>query len=125
MGLKIGFSSSSYDNDRPIGGFSSSSYESPTKIEYINSTPNPLEFEILEISNEGTNNLAVTVKYPSVSNYEGVKILIYKNLTEGEFRSFKSIDPHFCNNVKFKSPYVRFEPTQQGWEDALILLKLI
>ncbi len=80
--------------------------------------PDPKKFEILEV---GLNNdfTIVRVKYPDCTNYEGVKILVYKGHVIKEIMAAKEIDPHFCD--KHLSPIARFAPTEEGLKLALSL----
>ncbi len=79
---------------------------------------NPKKFKILE----GGVNDAFTilkVKYEDCTNYEGVKILVYKGHVIKEIMAAKEIDPHFCD--KHLSPIARFAPTEEGLKLALSL----
>jgi len=71
-------------------------------------------------------HLMVWVNYKDVDNYEGNKIMIYKNCTIEQLTSQKLIDPHFSSNKEMYSPFVRLEPTNEGWEvDRQLILKII
>jgi hypothetical protein len=114
MGIYLFRSNSSYDNR--------SNYE---KEECKNlPTPNPSNY-IIKRSWEKNGNLLIEINYPDCINYEGNKILLYKNTTLKELKKQKYIDPHFSENKKFKSPFSRFEPTENGWETAAYLTGLI
>lgn len=105
MGLGIGISNSSYDG-------------SPTPQPPM---PDPKNYKILKYL-EYYNHLLVAVKYPDCTNYEGVKILIYKDTTIDILRAQGSIDPHFSENSILKSPIARFEPSKAGWDLAVSVL---
>jgi hypothetical protein len=58
----------------------------------------------------------VDITYPDCTNYEGRKIMLYKNVREDDLRKQKTLDPHFSSNKRFHSPIAIFEPTEEGWE---------
>lgn len=58
--------------------------------------------------------LIVMVRYPNCTNYEGLKILVYRNVTLEQLQKQKHLDPHFSSNADFHSPIARFEPTARG-----------
>ena len=106
---------------------STSSYDTKTieKIVYKKvSNPDPSNFKIIKYLQE-INYLIIEVQYPDCTNYEGRKILIYKNCTVNKLLKQKTIDPHFSENTDFHSPIARFEPTKKGWEMAKILINNI
>ena len=117
MGLHIGFSSSSYDKPRVV--YVDNTVSKPTN-KFPN--PNPKNFKILK-SEEHGNYLVIEVNYPDCTNYEGNKILVYNNveLTDLVIKQ-GSIDPHFSENPNFYSPIARFEPTDRGWQMALLFI---
>jgi hypothetical protein len=83
-----------------------------------NPNPNPKKFKILEGGvNEGFTILRV--KYEGCTNYEGIKILVYKGHVLKELIAATEIDPHFCEN--HLSPIARFAPTDEGLQLALNL----
>jgi hypothetical protein len=63
--------------------------------------------------------LIIFINYPNCDNYEGNKILIFRNVTLTELKKQKLIDPHFCDSSKFHSPIARFVPTEEGWDMAM------
>lgn len=76
--------------------------------------PDPKNFEIQDtVMINGF--LIVLVNYPDCTNFEGNKILVYKNTTLTSLVKQGSLDPHFSSNSKFHSPVARFEPTLEGW----------
>lgn len=85
--------------------------------------PNPRHFEVLKVEQIGPHLIA-EVRYPDCTNYEGTKILVFKNMTEIELRSLDSLDPHFCKG-DHPSPFARFEPTEEGWNAAQTLASRI
>jgi hypothetical protein len=79
--------------------------------------PNPKNFKIVKAV-KVKKFLLLLVNYPDCTNYEGNKILVYKNTTLKDIDKQKSLDPHFSNNCRFISPIARFEPTIEGWDMA-------
>ena len=60
------------------------------------------------------NAYVVKVKYSDCTNFEGVKVLVFK----GQFVPLPEyLDPHFADNDR--SPIARFKPDEDGWEMAL------
>lgn len=104
--------------------FSHDEYDSPV-VARIGPTgnPNPAKYKIIDTLTFG-NMLIVEIHYPDCNNYEGKKILVYEGITASELREQKLIDPHFSENVKFRSPVARFEPTQKGWKMAESFAKM-
>ena len=86
--------------------------------------PDPYNYKILKSIQVG-RALVVKIKYPDATNYEGVKVLVYKSATLTDLRLQHFIDPHFSKNKKFLSPFARFEPTKIGWSAALKLAKTL
>lgn len=91
--------------------------------------PNPKRFEILrqqEIPATGGKPVRVLeVQYPDCTTYEGRKILLYSGpwaLMLGKLTPAE-LDPHF-REVGLH-PTARFEPTDQGWQYALALGRMI
>jgi len=99
MGLNIGFSSSIGETNQ-----------------YGNNLPNPKpdNYKIIK-HKQIDNNLVLKIKYLDCINYEGNKILVFKNCTLKDLQKQQLIDPHFCKSKKIISPIARFEPTAQGW----------
>lgn len=112
MGLKMGFSSSSYDCSCTCG---------QTNNTIATGNPDPSNFEIKQVFAKGEYILC-SIHYPDCRNYEGNKILLFKDLKVASLYNFNTIDPHFSNNKKFKSPIARFEPTAFGWECGVGLI---
>lgn len=78
--------------------------------------PNPSRYVILDREVIG-NATVLKVRYLDCTNYEGVKVMLYK----GEFDPSPDmpLDPHFQESVH--SPIARFEPTEEGWYLAKML----
>jgi len=84
--------------------------------------PNPARFDILEVKQVG-RNLVARIKYPDCTNYEGVKICLYKNMGINEILSLSCLDPHFSETTK--SPFARFKPNPDGWDAACFMADAI
>ena len=70
--------------------------------------PNPKNYKFLKTLQIG-KFLIVEMQYPDCKNYEGKKIMVYKDVTFKTLQKQKLIDPHFSDNKKFKSPIARFD----------------
>lgn len=82
--------------------------------------PNPKRFSFINFKEVG-KYLVVKINYPDCENYEGNKILVYRDVSFADLRKKTYIDPHFCQHKKCKSPIARFEPTAEGWSNAILL----
>ena len=71
--------------------------------------------------------IIVTIRYLDCTNYEGRKILVFRNITVGDIINAKAIDPHFCDNPKHKGlvPVARFEPTDWGKHIAVMFCEMM
>ena len=111
---------------------SSSIFDSPNKkykkcdnCEYKKlPNPNPNNY-ILKKYERHKNYVLMEINYPDCNNYEGNKILLYKETDLYDLLNQKYIDPHFSENKKFKSPIARFEPTENGWKMGLKLIEAL
>ena len=90
------------------------------KIRYGN--PNPSNFVVEKAESVG-KFAVVKIYYPDCTNYEGRKILVYKNVGLNEIFKSTTLDPHFCNDKTHISPIARFEPTVRGWRYAISFCK--
>jgi hypothetical protein len=108
MGIRL-FSRDSYDD---------SSYNTKSVSNLPN--PDPKNY-IIKRYIQIDKYLLIEINYPDCTNYEGNKILLYENITLNQLKSQKLIDPHFSENKNYVSPIARFEPTDKGWELALII----
>jgi hypothetical protein len=87
--------------------------------------PDPNNYQLVK-AEEKNGYLVVMIKYPDCTNYEGNKILVFKNLTLLQLVNQKLIDPHFFPaDKKFQSPVARFVPTDEGWNMALALVEVL
>ena len=104
-------------SDKTYGGCDTEAtkYEKQTK-ENLPQNPDPKNFSINELKAIGPFVIAL-IKYPDCKNYEGDKILVYKNKTLVDISKCDIIDPHFCENCNV-SPVARFRPTAEGYDMA-------
>jgi hypothetical protein len=84
--------------------------------------PDPEQFEILRTHVE-KRFVVVEIRYIGCTNYEGRKILLFEDETLEAITSSKQLDPHFCDNPHCISPIARFEPTDAGWQMAVVNAK--
>lgn len=106
---------------------SKSSYDSQKskEVDYIRfPNPDPNNFKIIKNKTIG-KFLIILIKYPDCINFEGEKILIYKNWTIKKLKARNNLDPHFSNNEIEPSPIARFIPTNEGWEMAIKFCKMV
>ena len=74
-------------------------------------------------SQQVKTNVVVEINYPDCTNYEGNKIIVFRNVSIQEIDSIKSIDTHFCEDRL--SPFAIFKATEFGWNAAIHLAKWI
>ena len=91
---------------------SGSSFES-IPVSKLLPDPKATNYKIIRYE-EYFGDLLIEIKYLDCTNYEGRKILYYKDCTMDELEKQALIDPHFSENKEFKSPVARFEPTNKG-----------
>lgn len=106
----------------PWGKLSNSTYDDkPTCVANTSPTvlpnPKPNNFRILASFQFG-NYLLLSIEYPDCTNYEGKKILVYKDCDITDLMKQWSIDPHFSENKAYHSPVARFVPSEEGWQMA-------
>lgn len=85
--------------------------------------PDPSRFEILQHYEENGHTM-ILIKYPNCINYEGQKVILYKDTTFDKINSLKILDPHFTNTNRIK-PFARFEPTEDGIQACYNLMKIL
>lgn len=84
--------------------------------------PDPATYT-LQRSEQIENFLILGINYPDCKNYEGNKILVFKDVTWKDLAKQKLIDPHFSDNPNKISPIARFEPGPYGWTYAQQFVK--
>jgi hypothetical protein len=82
--------------------------------------PNPSKFKILKVwYNANKKRVLAKIKYPNCTNFEGIKLVLFKNMTPKKLRESKLIDPHFFAN---NNVIARFRPDKDGLTFALHIL---
>lgn len=102
-----------------VGPFGSCDVTWPSN-EKVFPNPNPKRFEIIRAI-QVEEFVVAEIRYPDCVNYEGRKIMVFADITEAQFRAKKTLDPHFSPVV---GPVARFEPTNKGWEMAVLISKM-
>lgn len=116
MGLRFGVSSSTFDKPKER-------IVEKVVVEHL-PNPNPYNYVIKNDYQDG-DYLIILINYPDCTNYEGNKVLVYKNVHLRDLINQGSIDPHFSNNKLKHSPIARFVPTADGWNMAIQLVGLL
>jgi len=121
MGLSF-FSKDRYDEPRQVLYISedpsSARYKEKKRSDKKLPNPDPNNYKILQGHQIG-DFLVLKIRYPDCTNYEGIKILLYKDVDIKTLLKQRKIDPHFSENTHYKSPLARFEPTEYGWRCAI------
>lgn len=84
--------------------------------------PNPRCF-LIEYMKQIGPNVVARIRYPNCANFEGLKIVVYRDATVKMISDQVELDPHFSQNGL--SPFARFKPTADGWNAAEALACLI
>jgi len=108
-----------------FGSSSWSSFDTVDKKEQLPPNPDPSNFNILKeekFAGESGKITMLMIEYPDCTNYEGKKILLFRDLTLQEIlmRNDNRIDPHFSETKGRAHPFARFSPTDEGWKEATI-----
>jgi hypothetical protein len=109
------------ENIMGLSPFSSWSSDGGKTI--VNVNPDPKNFEI-QYTEYLKPYLIAKIKYPNCTNFKGIKILVFKGITEKQLRNRLIIDPHFDKDSKF-SPIARFEPTDRGIEMCVYVVNIL
>ena len=83
--------------------------------------PDPSNY-VIDFSLHMGRYMIVKINYPDCKNYEGNKILVFRDVTMEDLRKQKIIDPHFCDNDDLCSPIARFVPSDEGKEMAITFI---
>lgn len=79
--------------------------------------PNPSRWKLLDM-NQYEAGYVLKVKYHDCTNFEGVKIMVYRGKVSTTLVQHP-LDPHFTELPN--SPIARFRPDATGWTMANIL----
>jgi hypothetical protein len=101
--------------------FSSSFISDGKYNEPLPPNPVPWRFTLHRVEEFG-NCVVVVVEYPDAKNYEGKKVLVYRNTTAHQIQKTRVLDPHFSE--KGLTPFARFAPTKEGIECAIQMARL-
>ena len=105
-----------------ISLFSRCSSSAPDVPASVAVSPDPAYFKILELKQFG-DNVVAKIHYPNCTNFEGIKICLYRGVTCDELRAEYILDPHFERAVI--SPFARFRPDKAGWTAACVMAELL
>jgi hypothetical protein len=94
-----------------------SSYSSP---EAIAPNPQPNRWELLK-HHQFKDFYVLKVRYLDCTNFEGIKIMIYKGKFDPKYKG--ELDPHFSEH--WNSPVIRVKPCLGGWAIALQIAKAL
>lgn len=97
------------------------SCESPLTKEK-SGNPDPANYRVQRRFEHG-GNLLIEAIYLDCINYEGRKLMIYQDCTIDDLMKQGSLDPHFSSDADTKSPFMRLEPTEEGWRFGMMILK--
>lgn len=89
-------------------------------------TPDASKYEIDEAEQIGPH-LVIRARYPNcrACSYEGVKVMVYLDVSTKDALRWRTIDPHFTDPktkrlpTEAPGPAARFPGSAQGWSDAL------
>ena len=88
-------------------------------------TPDSEKFAFEEVMQVGPHFIA-KVRYPNCAkcSYEGVKLMVWLNVTAIDALKWRKIDPHFTDpkgtrpKTEAPGPAARFPASADGWADA-------
>lgn len=88
-------------------------------------TPDSAKFEFEEVMQVGPHLIA-KVRYPNCNkcSFEGVKVMVWLNVTPTDALRWRKIDPHFTDpkgtrpKTEAPGPAARFPASADGWADA-------
>lgn len=92
---------------------STSSFTRPLTTPPLPLNPDPSKY-IIQYHERHGDFLLLHIYYEGCTNFEGNKVLLFKDVSLPDILRQELIDPHFCDNKNFISPIARFEPTPQG-----------
>jgi hypothetical protein len=90
-----------------IGIFGKSCLGDPSNVVAVAPNPSPTRWKMLN-KTQYENSYVLTIRYLDCTNFEGVKIIVYR----GQYEHIAVLDPHFKDESD--SPIARFKPTQEG-----------
>lgn len=94
-------------------------YTSPANPRAVAPNPDPSRWDLLAVR-QYANAYVLTVRYHGCTNYEGVKIMVFR----GRYVPGKRpLDPHFSE--RGDSPIARFRPDEEGTRLACELAEVL
>lgn len=79
--------------------------------------PNPVpENFTVERTQRAGSYVCALVHYPDATNFEGRKVIVFRDTTEEDVTGADLLDPHFAEDGNI---IARFRPDDEGWNDAL------
>lgn len=96
------------------------------ETQIASSSPDSSQYDVVDVVAVGPH-LVVKATYPNCSKcaYEGIKVMVFLNVTPLQAMRWRQLDPHF-REVKASpdsklapSPAARFPASAEGWKDAV------
>jgi len=84
--------------------------------------PDPTKYTIIN-SHRTSDYLIICAEYHGCTNYNGRKIMVYKGIDLEDLTKQNGIDPHFSEKENYHSPIARFEPTLEGLDLAMLMIR--
>jgi hypothetical protein len=81
-------------------------------------TPDPKHFIVEETLQVG-RFLIAQVQYPDATNFEGRKIMVFRDVDAVALLEQTALDPHFFDSPEHLAPIARFIPTLEGFNMAM------
>lgn len=86
--------------------------------------PDPKRFVVEETLQVG-RFLIAQVQYPDATNFEGRKIMVFRDVDATALWDQAALDPHFCDSPDHLAPIVRFIPTTEGFNMAMTFCRAL
>jgi hypothetical protein len=98
---------------------------SPSNVSRIRlGEPQAHRFEILSMEQIGSNVVGI-FRYPDATEFKGIKIVVYRDVTVQKVAASSKLDPHFLKKSSHPTPFARFVPSSDGHRAARELAKLL
>lgn len=69
--------------------------------------------------------VVAAVTYKDATEFNGLKVLVYRNVSLTQLRNASKLDPHFLEHSLWPKPFARFEPTEEGFTAAVELATIL
>lgn len=97
-----------------------SNYSSHTEYVYVENplNPDPTKFKIVDFHELDNGYMVAWINYPNCSNFEGNKIIVFRDMNKKKLLALSKLDPHFdkANNI-----VARFRPEQCWFQEAILM----